>query len=41
MPVLSGLGSGHVDDFAGTAFEEDKTVLAEGRTLDWVGEGCS
>ncbi|KAL8728807.1 MAG: hypothetical protein Q9166_005185 [cf. Caloplaca sp. 2 TL-2023] len=39
MTVLTGLGGGHVDDLAGTAFDDDKTVLPQSGTLHWKGGG--
>lgn len=33
VSVLSSLGSGHVDDFAGTHLDEDVSVLSQGRAL--------
>jgi len=39
VAVLSGLGGGHVDDLAGTAFDHDVAILAESGTLERVGGG--
>ena len=39
VTVLASLGSGHVDDLARTAFDDDKAVLPQGRALHRVGEG--
>ena len=39
MTVLAGLRSGHFDDLAGTAFDNDETVLSQGRTLHREGGG--
>ena len=37
VTVLARLGSGHFDDLAGAAFNDDETVLPQGRTLHRVG----
>ena len=37
VTVLPGLGGGHFDDFAGTAFDNDETVLPQSRALHRVG----
>lgn len=39
VTVLSGLRGAHLDDFAGTALDDDMTVLPQGRTLHGVGRG--
>jgi len=39
VAVLSGLGGGHVDDLAGTALDDNVTVLAESGTLEGEGHG--
>ncbi len=36
VTVLSGLGSGHVDDLAGTTLDDDEAVLPQGRALHGV-----
>ena len=41
VAVLAGLGGAHVDDLAGTAFEDDVAVLAQGGALHGVGQGGS
>jgi len=33
VAVLSGFGGGHVDDFAGTTFDDDVSALPQGRAL--------
>lgn len=37
VAVLARLGGGHFDDFAGTALDDDETILPQGRALHWVG----
>lgn len=37
VTVLAGLGGGHVDDFAGTALDDDEAVLPQSGALH--GEG--
>jgi len=37
VPMLAGLGGRHVDDLAGTALNDNVTVLPEGRALHGVG----
>lgn len=37
VTVLSSLGGGHVDDLAGTALNDDVTVLTQSRALHGVG----
>jgi hypothetical protein len=37
VTVFASLGGGHFDDLAGTAFDDNKTVLSQGGTLHWVG----
>ena len=37
VTVLSGLGGRHVDDLAGTALDDNVTVLAQSRALHGVG----
>ncbi len=37
VTVLAGLGGGHVDDLAGTALDDDKSVLSQGGTLHRIG----
>jgi len=39
VAVLAGLGSGHFDDLARAAFDDDETVLPQRRALHWVGGG--
>ncbi len=39
VTVFASLGGGHVDDLAGTALDDDKAVLSQGRALHRVGEG--
>lgn len=39
VTVLSSLGGGHVDDLAGTALDDDVTVLTQSRALHGVGGG--
>lgn len=39
VAVLSGFGSGHLDDFAGATLKHDETVLAQGRALHREGGG--
>jgi hypothetical protein len=42
VTVFASLGSGHFDDFAGTAFDDDETVLPQGGTLHGIsGRGAS
>lgn len=36
MTVLAGLGRAHFDDLARAAFDDDESVLAEGRALLWI-----
>ena len=38
VTVLSSLRGGHVDDLAGTALDDDVTVLPKGRTLHGEGQ---
>jgi hypothetical protein len=37
MAVLASLGSGHFDDLAGTALDDDETVLPQRGTLHGIG----
>ena len=37
VTVLAGLGGGHVDDLAGTALDDDKSVLSQCGTLHGIG----
>jgi hypothetical protein len=37
VTVLASLGSGHVDDLAGTTLDDDEAVLPQSRTLHGVG----
>jgi hypothetical protein len=37
VTVFASLGSGHFDDLAGTALDDNETVLPQGGTLHWVG----
>ena len=37
VTVFASLGGGHFDDLAGTAFDDDETVLPQGGTLHRVG----
>lgn len=39
VAVLSGLRGGHLNNLAGTALDDDVTVLSQGRTLHWEGLG--
>ena len=39
VAVLAGLGGGHLDDLAGSAFQHHKAVFAQGRALHGVGGG--
>jgi hypothetical protein len=39
VTVLARLGGGHVDDLAGTALDDNVTVLAQSRALHGVGGG--
>lgn len=39
VTVLSSLGSGHIDDFAGESLHDDKAVLSQRRALRGVGFG--
>jgi len=39
VAMLPGFGGGHVHDLAGTALDDDVTVLAECRALHGEGEG--
>jgi len=41
VAVFTGLGGGHIDDFARTAFDDDVTVLTQGRALHRKGSGRS
>ena len=41
MSVLARLGSTHFHDFAGAAFNHNKTVLPQGRALHWIGCGSA
>jgi hypothetical protein len=36
VAVFTSLGGGHFDDLAGTAFDDNETVLPQGGTLHWV-----
>jgi hypothetical protein len=36
VTVFAGLGGGHFDDLAGTAFDDDETVLPQGGTLHGI-----
>lgn len=38
VTVLASLGGRHVDNLAGTALDDDKTVLPEGRALHGEGQ---
>ena len=38
VTVLAGLGGGHVDDLAWAVLDHNESVLAQSRTLHWVGE---
>lgn len=37
VAMFAGLGGGHLDDLAGTLFDDHETVLPQGRTLHGVG----
>lgn len=39
MPVLAGLGGGHLHDFARTSLQHHIAVLTQGRALHGVGGG--
>ena len=39
VTVLASLGSTHIDNFAGAAFNNDETVLAKRRALHRIGGG--
>lgn len=39
VTVLASLGGGHFDDLAGTALDDNVTVLAQSRALHGVGAG--
>lgn len=39
VTVLAGLGGGHVDNLAGTALDDDVTVLPQSRALHREGRG--
>ena len=41
MAMFAGLGGTHFDNFAGAAFYDDETVLAEGRALHGIGFGST
>lgn len=41
MAVFAGLGRAHFDDLARAAFDDNEPVLAEGRTLLWIGSGST
>ena len=38
MTVLASLGGGHIDDLAGTTFDDDEAVLPQGRALHRKGK---
>lgn len=38
VTVLAGLGSRHVDNFAGPVLDHNEAVLAQSRALHWVGQ---
>lgn len=40
VAVLASLGGGHLNNLAGSAFQDNKAVFAQGRTLHGVGGGC-
>lgn len=37
VTMLASLGGGHLDDLAGTTFDDDETVLSQGGTLHGIG----
>ena len=39
VTVFASLGGGHFDDLAGTAFDDDETVLPQGGTLHGISGG--
>ena len=39
MTVLPSLGSGHVNNLAGTALDDNEAALSQGGTLHGVGKG--
>lgn len=41
MPVLAGLRSAHLDDFAGATFDHNVAVLPEGGALLRIGRRCA
>lgn len=41
VSMLSGLGSGHIDDLARTIVDEDVTSLSQGRALNRIGQRCT
>ena len=41
VAVLSSLGSGHIDDFAGAVLDHHESVLAQGRALHREGSGSA
>lgn len=40
MAVLASLGGGHLNDLAGSPFQQHKAILAQGGALHGVGGGC-
>lgn len=40
MAVLASLGGGHLDDLAGSPFQQHEAVLAQRGALHGVGGGC-
>ena len=40
VAVLARLGGGHLHDLAGSPFQHNEAVLAQGRALHGVGGGC-
>jgi hypothetical protein len=39
VTVLTSLGGGHVDNLTWTTLDDNETVLSQGGTLHWVGQG--
>ena len=41
VSVLSGFGSGHIDDLACLSLDHNELIFTKGRALLWVGKGGS
>ena len=41
VTVFTGLGGGHVDDFARAAFDHDRLIFAQRRALSRLGQGST